>query len=77
MMKKIIFWIRNAMIPHNQTKKEFFRDMIITLSLLGAAALLCALLNMFGSLLDILLGYSGNSAEIIGLVNSLCHETQL
>ena len=39
--------------------------------------LLGALLNMFGSLLDILLGYSGYFAEIIGLVSLLCHETQL
>ena len=48
MLKKIIFWIRNAMIPHNQTKKEFLRDMMITLLLLGVAALFCALLNMLG-----------------------------
>ncbi|MBQ8617460.1 MAG: DUF4118 domain-containing protein [Clostridia bacterium] len=36
------------MVPRGQTKKEFARDMSITLALLGASALLCALLNMIG-----------------------------
>ena len=48
MLKKTLFWIRDALVPRNQTKKEFSRDMGITLSLLGAAAMFCALLNMFG-----------------------------
>ncbi|MBE5798322.1 MAG: DUF4118 domain-containing protein [Clostridiales bacterium] len=36
------------MIPRRQTKREFARDMAITLVLLGAAALFCAMLNMIG-----------------------------
>lgn len=48
MLKKIMFWIRDAMVPRYQTKKEFYRDMAITLGLLGAAALFCAMLNTFG-----------------------------
>ncbi len=47
-MKKWLIWMRYAMVPRGQTKKEFVRDMGITLALLGAAALLCALLNMIG-----------------------------
>ena len=49
MLKKIMFWVRDAMVPRNQTKKEFFRDMGITLGLLGAAALLCSMLNVIGN----------------------------
>lgn len=48
MMKKWLIWIRYAMVPRGQSKKEFARDMGITLSLLGLAALFCALLNMIG-----------------------------
>lgn len=48
MMKKWLIWLRYAMVPRGQTKKEFARDMSITLALLGASALLCALLNMIG-----------------------------
>ena len=36
------------MVPHSRTKKEFFRDMLITLFLLSAAALFCSILNMVG-----------------------------
>ena len=49
MLKKIMFWIRDAMVPRYQTKKEFFRDMGITLGLLSAAALLCSMLNIMGN----------------------------
>ena len=48
MLKKWLFWTRDAMVPHGQTKKEFSRDMCITLALLGVAALFCALLKMIG-----------------------------
>ena len=48
MLKKIIFWVRDALDTRKQTKKEFLRDMLVTLSLLSAAALFCAMLNIFG-----------------------------
>ena len=48
MMKKWLIWLRYAMVPRGQTKKEFARDMSITLALMGAAALFCALLNIGG-----------------------------
>ena len=48
MMKKWLIWLRYAMVPRGQSKREFARDMGITLALLGAAALFCALLNMIG-----------------------------
>ena len=48
MMKKWLIWLRYAMVPRGQTKKEFARDMSITLALMGAAALFCALLNVGG-----------------------------
>jgi len=47
-MKKALSWLRNVMVPHGQTRKEFLRDMTITLALLGAAALLCSMLNAVG-----------------------------
>jgi len=47
-MKKMLFWLRDAMIPHKQTRKEICRDMSITVALLGAAALLCSILNAVG-----------------------------
>ena len=47
-MKKVLFWLRDALVPRGQTKKEFTRDMCITLGLLGVAAALCAFLNMIG-----------------------------
>ena len=48
MIKKWMVWLRYAMVPRGQTKKEFAHDMSITLALLGAAALFCALLNTLG-----------------------------
>ena len=48
-MNKILFWIRDIMIPHGQTRKEIFRDMSITGALLGAAALFCGMLNAMGN----------------------------
>ena len=48
-MNKILFWIRDIMIPHGQTRKEIFRDMSITVALLGAAALFCGMLNAMGN----------------------------
>ena len=48
MLKKTVFWIREALVPHRQTRQGFFRDMIVTLSLLSIAAVFCFLLNMFG-----------------------------
>ena len=48
MMKKCLCWFRDAMLPHGQTKKEFARDMGITLALLGAATLFCSVLKMIG-----------------------------
>ncbi|MBR4039043.1 MAG: DUF4118 domain-containing protein [Clostridia bacterium] len=37
------------MVPRGQSKKEFARDMGITLALLGLAALFCAMLNTIGN----------------------------
>ncbi len=48
MMKKWLVWLRYAMVPRGQTKREFARDMSITLALMGAAALFCAVLNIIG-----------------------------
>ena len=48
MMKKWLIWLRYAMVPRGQSKKEFARDMGITLALLSAAAAFCALLNIGG-----------------------------
>lgn len=48
MMRKVLLYLRDALIPRRQTKKEFARDMGITLALLAAAALLCAALNVAG-----------------------------
>jgi len=48
MMKKALFWLRDALVPRGQTKKEFARDMCITAGLLGVAAAFCAFLNMIG-----------------------------
>jgi len=47
-MKKMLSWLKDIMIPHGQTRREIFRDMTITLALLGAAALFCGTLNAFG-----------------------------
>jgi len=48
MMKKWLIWLRYAMVPRGQSKKEFARDMGITLALMGAAAMFCTLLNAVG-----------------------------
>ena len=48
MLKKWLFWVRDALVPHRQTKKEFARDMGITLALMCGAALLCVVLNAVG-----------------------------
>ena len=48
MLKKWLIWLRYAMVPRGQSKKEFLRDMGITLALMGAAALFCAFLNISG-----------------------------
>jgi len=47
-MKKILFWIREAMVPHRQTRREFLRDMSITVALMGAAAVFSGVLNAVG-----------------------------
>ena len=47
-MNKTLLWIRDIMIPRGQTRKEIFRDMSITIALLGAAALFCGMLNAMG-----------------------------
>lgn len=47
-MNKTLLWIRDIMIPRGQTRKEIFRDMSITVALLGAAALFCGMLNAMG-----------------------------
>lgn len=47
-LRKVISWFREAMIPRGQSKKQFLRNMAVTVALLGGAALLCALLNEVG-----------------------------
>ena len=47
-MSKTLAWLRDIMIPRGQTRKEIFRDMSITIALLGAAALFCGMLNAMG-----------------------------
>lgn len=47
-MKKVLYWLRDALIPRGQTKRQFFRNMSITVALLGAAAAFCAALNLIG-----------------------------
>jgi len=49
MLKRWLYWFREAMVPHGQSKKRIVRDMGITLALMGAAALFCAILNVIGS----------------------------
>ena len=48
MLKKWLFWVRDALVPHRQTKKEFARYMGITLALMCGAALFCVVLNVVG-----------------------------
>ena len=47
-MNNLFFWIKDAFLLRKQSKREFARDMFITVSLMGFAALLCAFLNMVG-----------------------------
>ena len=47
-MGKVLSWCREAMIPRRQSKQQIIRDMVITVALLGAAALVCASLNAVG-----------------------------
>ena len=47
-MNKALSWIRDVMIPRGQTRKEIFRDMSITVALIGAAAVFCGMLNAMG-----------------------------
>lgn len=47
-MKKLLFWCREALIPHGQTVRQIIRDMGITLGVLAAAALVCAAINAQG-----------------------------
>jgi len=41
-MRKTLSWFRDIMIPRGQTRREIFRDMSITVALLGAAAVFCS-----------------------------------
>ena len=47
-MRKVLEWCRDMLIPREQSKKEIARDMGITIALLGAAALVCAVINSGG-----------------------------
>ena len=47
-MRKVASWCREALIPRGQSKRQIFRNMTVTLSLLGGASLLCAFLNQIG-----------------------------
>ena len=47
-MKDIVCFLRDAMIPRGQTRRELARDIGITLALLLAAAVLCVGLNAAG-----------------------------
>lgn len=44
MTKKVLLYLRDALIPRGQSKREIFRNMVITLALLAVAAMLCAVL---------------------------------
>ena len=48
-MRRLLYGLRDALIPYKQSRREFFRDMSVTLALLAAAALVCAVLNAQGS----------------------------
>ena len=47
-MKDVLRYLRDALIPRRQSRREIIRDLGITLALLAAAALLCAGLNVVG-----------------------------
>ena len=48
MIKKVLFWLKDAFVPHGQTRHAFMRDMGITVGLLSAAAAFCTLLIAIG-----------------------------
>ena len=47
-LRSLAGWCREALIPRGQSKKQIFRNMTVTLALLGGAGLFCALLNQIG-----------------------------
>ena len=47
-LRKMASWCREALIPKGQSRKQVFRNMTVTLALLGGASLLCAFLNQIG-----------------------------
>lgn len=47
-MRKLLLWCREMLIPREQSGKQIARDMGITLALLSAAAVVCAVLNSGG-----------------------------
>lgn len=47
-MRKLLYWCREMLIPRKQSGKQIAADMSITLGLLAAAALLCAMLTENG-----------------------------
>ncbi len=48
-MQKILFYLKDALVPHKQSRREFLRDMCITMGLLAAAAIVCSILNVQGN----------------------------
>lgn len=47
-VNKLISWCREAMIPKEQTRRQILRNLVITLGVLTAAALICAAINAQG-----------------------------
>lgn len=47
-MEKVWSWICDALIPKGQSRRQIWRNMCITLALLGVAALFCSMLNSVG-----------------------------
>lgn len=47
-MNDVMLFLRDALVPRGQSRREIARDMGVTLALLAAAALLCAGLNAAG-----------------------------
>ena len=45
---QIASWCREALIPRGQSKKQVFRNMTVTIALLGGSSLLGAVLNQIG-----------------------------
>ena len=48
-LRKAAAWCREALIPRGQSRKQIFRNMTVTVGLLGGACALCALLNQIGN----------------------------